>query len=135
VSARRSEAAAKTLPLFQPAPAAPHDFELRLIDPDRNMRRFWGCTEARTHPHGGFALESVWGRIGSPMRRRIEVFPSREALLGRRDKMIRRKEARGYSLGEGLIFHTLADGRLVTVPGEVRALRETRTEPPQVPPA
>lgn len=114
---------ARTLPLFVMPPPAPHDFELRLIDPMRNMRRFWGCTEARTHPHAGFALEIEWGRIGSPMRRRIEVFPSREELLRRRDAMIRRKEQHGYSLGEGLIFHTLADGRLVTVPGEVRALR------------
>lgn len=130
-SRRIGGAAAKTLPLFPPTPAAPHDFELRLIDPARNMRRFWGCTEARTHPHGGFALEIEWGRIGSPMRRRIEVFRTRDELLRRRDRMLRRKEARGYTLGEGVIFHTLPDGRLVTVPGEVRALKTALPQAPR----
>jgi predicted DNA-binding WGR domain protein len=71
------------------------DVELRLIDPDTNKRRVWGCTGTRTL-WGEPALFIAWGRLGRPMRRRLEVFGSTRELEARRRRLLGVRRRHGY---------------------------------------
>jgi len=72
------------------------DVELRLVDPARNRFRVWAVTETPTlfYEH---ALFIAWGRIGGPLRRRLELFPSRDALERRRRELLARRRRHGYA--------------------------------------
>ena len=78
-----------------------HDVELRLVDPTRNRFRLYSLTECRTL-FDEFALIVAWGRIGSRLRTRTEVFETREARERRRLELVGRRRRHGYvSRGEG----------------------------------
>jgi predicted DNA-binding WGR domain protein len=72
------------------------DVELQLVDPPRNRFRFYAVTETATL-FEAHALAIAWGRIGGPMRRRLETFDSREALERRRRTLLATRERHGYA--------------------------------------
>lgn len=71
------------------------DLELRLIDPVRNRFRLYGIAETRTL-FGDLGLEIAWGRIGHPLKRRIETFDDVTALDRRRRALLARRRRNGY---------------------------------------
>jgi predicted DNA-binding WGR domain protein len=72
------------------------DVELRLVDRPRNRFRLYGMTESRTL-FGEACLEIAWGRIGGPLRRRLETFQSGEELARRRHVLLLRRHRHGYT--------------------------------------
>lgn len=70
--------------------------QLRRLDPNRNMARFYALTVQPTL-FGQFALVREWGRIGSAGRMRTDLYSTPTEVETALEKLRRSKERRGYS--------------------------------------
>jgi hypothetical protein len=82
-------------------PMVAEDIELWSLDPTRNRFRVYALSEGRTL-FGEPYLWLVWGRLGSGLRERTEIFRSRGALLRRRTELVSLRRKHGYFWPETL---------------------------------
>ncbi len=75
----------------------PTDLHLRRIDPERNMRRFYGMT-VQPDLFGGASLIRVWGRIGTRGRKIIDTHSDEGSAISALMKLAEVKRRRGYML-------------------------------------
>ncbi len=71
--------------------------QLRRVDPDRRMARFYRLA---VHPDlfaAGGSLVREWGRIGRPGRVRVEPFAAPELATAAGARIERIKRGRGYA--------------------------------------
>lgn len=84
--------------MFDAAPQLevfPRDLEMRRVDPDRNMKRFYRMTVQRDL-FGGSSLIREWGRIGARGQTLIEHHPDEGQAINSLLKLARTKQNRGY---------------------------------------
>jgi predicted DNA-binding WGR domain protein len=78
---------------------------LERVDPARNMARYYVLSVEPTL-FGDTALVREWGRIGTPGRRRLDLFAKHsDALIPLRDWLARKKR-RGYELRASAEIYT-----------------------------
>ena len=70
------------------------------IDPARNRFRCYRMSVQKTL-FGEMNLVIHWGRIGSPLRMRVETFSEREHLEERQSELVRLRLRHGYSVVQG----------------------------------
>jgi predicted DNA-binding WGR domain protein len=75
----------------------PEDIRIVRVDPEVNMHRFY---RLRLLPDlfGGVSLLREWGRIGTPGRHKIELFPDAGKAADAMLRMYRAKQKRGYEM-------------------------------------
>lgn len=73
--------------------------QLRRLDPDRNMARFY-VIDVQQDLFGGWWLVREHGRIGSPGRVLLTPFPDLDSAASAHAKLWQRKIKKGYSQPE-----------------------------------
>jgi len=73
----------------------PRELQLRWIDPDRNMRRYYNMSVERDL-FGAASLIREWGRLGARGQRRIEPHVDEGEAVSALLKLARSKRRKGY---------------------------------------